>query len=155
MGKRRYPCPVILTAGSRVGHYEIVAPLGAGGMGEVYRARDPRIARDVAVKILPPAFAENADRLRRFELEARATGAVNHPNLLTVFDVGTHDGLPFIVSELLEGATLRERLQRPLPPRKAIEYAVQIARGIGPRTRRGSCIAISSPTTFSSPRMSG
>jgi eukaryotic-like serine/threonine-protein kinase len=129
--------PVILSAGSRVGHYEIVAPLGAGGMGEVYRARDPRIARAVAVKILPPAFAENADRLRRFEQEARATGAVNHPNLLTVFDVGTHDGLPFIVSELLEGGTLRDRLQRPLSPRKAVEYAAQIARGIGAAHEKG------------------
>ena len=128
---------LILAAGSRVGHYEIVAPLGAGGMGEVYRARDPRIAREVAVKILPPAFAENPDRLRRFEQEARATGAVNHPNLLTVFDVGTHDGLPFIVSELLEGSTLRDRLQRALSPRKAIEYAAQIARGVGAAHEKG------------------
>ncbi len=128
---------MILAAGSRVGHYEIVAPLGAGGMGEVYRARDPRISREVAVKILPPAFAENADRLRRFEQEARATGAVNHPNLLTVFDVGTHEGVPFIISELLEGATLRDRLQRPLSPRKAIEYAAQIARGIGAAHEKG------------------
>src|SRR6266581_939819 len=128
---------MLLPAGSHVGHYEIVAPLGAGGMGEVYRARDPRIARDVAVKILPPAFAENPDRLRRFEQEARATGAVNHPNLLTVFDVGTHDGLPFIVSELLEGSTLRDRLTRALAPRKAIEYAAQIARGVGAAHEKG------------------
>ena len=128
---------MILTTGSRVGHYEIVAPLGAGGMGEVYRARDPRIAREVAVKILPPAFAENADRLHRFEQEARATGAVNHPNLLTVFDVGTHEGLPFIVSELLEGATLRDRIRQPLPPRRAIEYARQIARGVGAAHEKG------------------
>src|SRR4029079_18813167 len=105
--------------------------IGAGGMGEVYRARDPRIAREVAVKVLPPAFAENADRVRRFEQEARATGAVNHPNLLTVFDVGIHDGLPFIVSELLEGMTLRDRLRQALAPRRAIEYAGQIARGVG------------------------
>ncbi|MEA2162749.1 MAG: eukaryotic-like serine/threonine-protein kinase [Thermoanaerobaculia bacterium] len=128
---------MILAAGSRLGHYEIIAPLGAGGMGEVYRARDPRIAREVAVKILPPAFAENADRLRRFEQEARATGAVNHPNLLTVFDVGTHDGLPFIVSELLEGSTLRDRMVRPLAARKAVEYAIQIARGVGAAHDKG------------------
>jgi hypothetical protein len=97
-------------------------------MGEVYRARDPRIGREVAIKILPPAFVENPDRRRRFEQEARATGAVNHPNLLTVFDVGTHDGIPFIVSELLEGATLREKMRQPMQPKRAIEYALQIAR---------------------------
>ena len=128
---------MILSAGSRVGPYEVVAVLGAGGMGEVYRARDPRIAREVAIKILPRAFAENADRLRRFEQEARATGAVNHPNLLTVFDIGTHEGLPFIVSELLEGITLRERMEHGLPPRKAIEYAAQIARGVGAAHEKG------------------
>jgi serine/threonine protein kinase/Tol biopolymer transport system component len=106
-------------------------------MGEVYRARDPRIAREVAIKILPADFAENEDRLRRFEQEARATGAVNHPNLLTVFDVGTFDGVPYIVSELLEGFTLRERLQKAVASRRAIEYALQIARGVGAAHDKG------------------
>jgi len=129
--RRCYPWRfMILKTGTRVGPFEIVGPLGAGGMGEVYRARDPRIALDVALKILPPAFAESADRLRRFELEARATGALTHPNLLTIFDIGTHGGLPFIVSELLEGSTLRDRLGRPLAPRRAVDYALQIARGL-------------------------
>ena len=126
---------VILTTGARVGPYQIVAALGAGGMGEVYRARDPRIGRDVAVKVLPPAFAANADRLRRFEQEARAAGALSHPGLLTIFDVGTHDGILYIVSELLEGTTLRDRMLRagepaPLSTRRAIDYALQIARGL-------------------------
>jgi serine/threonine protein kinase len=121
---------VILEAGSRVGPYQIVAPLGAGGMGEVYRARDPRIGREVAVKVLPPLFGADADRVRRFEQEARAAGALNHPGLLTIFDVGTHDDLLFIVSELLEGATLREQLTRALSPRRAVQYALQIARGL-------------------------
>jgi serine/threonine protein kinase len=122
---------VILTAGSRVGPYQIVAPLGAGGMGEVYRARDPRIGREVAVKVLPPVFAADADRVRRFEQEARAAGALNHPGLLTIFDVGTHDEILYIVSELLEGTTLRERMNGTLSQRRAIEYALQIARALG------------------------
>ena len=98
-----------LTSGSRIGPYEIVAPLGAGGMGEVYRARDARLGRDVAIKVLPAAFATDADRLRRFEQEARAVGALNHPNILAVHDIGSHDGAPYVVSELLEGETLRAR----------------------------------------------
>jgi eukaryotic-like serine/threonine-protein kinase len=120
-----------LTAGMKLGAYEIVAPLGAGGMGEVYRARDPRLGRDVAVKILPAAFAESEERQRRFEQEARAAGVLSHPNLLTVFDVGTHQSMPFIVSELLDGETLRERLLHgALPVRRAIGLAVQIAAGV-------------------------
>src|SRR5512145_1602928 len=99
-----------LSAGARIGVYEILGPLGAGGMGEVYRARDPRLGREVAIKVLPSLFTASADRLRRFEQEARAAGALNHPNLLTIFELGTHDGTPFIVSELLEGWTLREVL---------------------------------------------
>src|SRR5438477_7125532 len=95
---------------ARLGPYEVLGPLGAGGMGEVYRARDPRIGREVALKVLPAAVSQNRDHLARFEQEARATGALNHPNLLVIFDFGTHDGAPFIVSELLEGATLRDRL---------------------------------------------
>src|SRR5512136_1102294 len=120
-----------LQPGARLGPYEVVSPLGAGGMGEVYRARDPRLGRDVAVKVLPDALRTDPDRLRRFEQEARAASALNHPNPLTVLDVGTHDGVPYVVSELLEGETLRERL-RPvdLTPAEAVECAVQIALGL-------------------------
>jgi eukaryotic-like serine/threonine-protein kinase len=117
--------------GERVGPYEIVAPLGAGGMGEVWRARDPRLGREVAIKVLPAAFATDTDRLRRFEQEARATGALNHPNVLAVYDVGTHDGAPYLVTELLEGETLRERLRAgAVPWRKAVEWARQITAGL-------------------------
>ena len=127
-----------LPSGKRIGAYEIVAPLGAGGMGEVYRARDTRLGRDVALKVLPASVAGDADRLRRFEQEARATGALNHPNVLAVYDVGEHEGTPFLVTELLEGATLRERLQAgPLPPRKALEVAGQIARGLAAAHEKG------------------
>ena len=108
------------TSGTKIGPYEIVSLLGAGGMGEVYRARDSRLRREVAVKILPPTFAQDADRLRRFEQEARAVGALNHPNILAIFDTGTHEGAPYLVSELLEGQTLRQNMQSaPLSPRKA------------------------------------
>jgi eukaryotic-like serine/threonine-protein kinase len=120
-----------LASGQRLGPYEIVAALGAGGMGEVYRARDSRLGREVALKVLPSGFATDADRLRRFEQEARAAGALNHPNVLAVYDLGTHEGAPYMVTELLEGETLREQLQgSPLPVRKAIGYAVQIAHGL-------------------------
>src|SRR5262245_8118922 len=120
-----------LPAGAHLGPYEILAAIGAGGMGEVYHARDTRLARDVALKVLPPAATANPDRLRRFELEARATAAINHPNILAVFDVGADAGVNYVVSELLEGETLRDRLKTgPVPPRKTIEYAVQIAHGL-------------------------
>jgi eukaryotic-like serine/threonine-protein kinase len=99
-----------LSAGTKLGPYEILAPLGAGGMGEVYRARDTRLSREVAVKILPASFSRDPQRLRRFEQEARAAGQLNHPNILTVHDFGMHDGTPYVVSELLEGETLRQRL---------------------------------------------
>jgi Tol biopolymer transport system component len=146
-----------LAAGTRLGPYEIAAPLGAGGMGEVYRARDPRLGRDVAVKVLPSAFATDRERLQRFEQEARATAALNHPNILAIHDIG-HDASGqaalYIVSELLEGETLRQRLQEqaaaprrshrapaldqgPLPARKAIEYAVQMARGLAAAHEKG------------------
>ena len=128
-----------LAPGSRLGAYEIVALIGAGGMGEVYRARDPRLGRDVAIKVLPAGVSSDADRLRRFEQEARAAAALAHPNILAVFDVGGETGgAPYVVSELLEGETLRERLQHgPVPARKAIEYAIQIAHGL--KIGRASC----------------
>jgi len=127
-----------LSPGVKLGPYEIVAPLGAGGMGEVYRARDDRIGRDVAVKVLPTSLAQTEDRLRRFEQEARAAGRLSHPNVLTVHDVGAHDGVAYVVSELLEGQTLRERLGGSgLPIRKATEIAIQIARGLGAAHEQG------------------
>ena len=127
-----------LAPGTRVGPYEILAPLGAGGMGEVYRARDPRLARDVAIKVLPSEIGRDPDRRKRFEHEARAAGALNHPNLLTVFDVGSHEGTPYLVCELLEGETLRQALARgPLPLRKALDQAGQIARGLGSAHEKG------------------
>jgi len=120
-----------LTPGTKFGPYEIQSQLGAGGMGDVYRARDTRLDRDVAIKILPESFARDADRLRRFEQEARAVAALNHPNILAVFDIGRQDGSPFLVSELLEGETLRHPLERgSFSQRKAIEYGVQIAQGL-------------------------
>src|SRR5262245_28761095 len=97
----------MLGAGTRLGNYEILVPLGAGGMGEVYRERDTRFERDVAIKVLPAEFAHDADRLRRFEQEARAAGMLNHPNILTVHDLGLHNGAPYLVAELLEGEELR------------------------------------------------
>jgi serine/threonine protein kinase/Tol biopolymer transport system component len=127
-----------LNAGTRLGPYEIVSPLGAGGMGEVYRARDSRLERDVAVKVLPASFASDAERLRRFEQEARAVAALNHPNILAVYDIGTHEGAPYLVSELLEGETLRERLGGgALPARKVIDYAVQAAHGLAAAHEKG------------------
>jgi hypothetical protein len=129
---------VSLASGTVVGPYEIVAPLGAGGMGEVYRARDARLGREVAIKILPRSVATDEDRLRRFELEARAASALNHPNVVAVHDVGRHEGAPFVVSELLEGETLRERMQDgALHPRRAVEYAVQMAQGLAAAHDRG------------------
>src|SRR6266481_1258122 len=123
---------------TKLGPYEIIAPLGAGGMGEVVRARDTRLGRDVAIKILPESFARESDRLVRFEQEARAVAALNHPNILAVFDVGQHNGSPFLVSELLEGETLRAVLDHgALPQRKAVEYAVQIAQGLAAAHEKG------------------
>ena len=127
-----------LAAFTRLDSYEIVAPLGAGGMGEVYRARDTKLNREVAIKILPEFWSRDAERLHRFELEAQATAALNHPNIVSIHHVGQHDGSPYIVTELLPGETLRERLRRgPIPPRKAIEYAVQIANGLAAAHDRG------------------
>jgi eukaryotic-like serine/threonine-protein kinase len=127
-----------LTTGDRLGPYEIVSAIGAGGMGEVYRARDPRLGRDVAIKVLPAVFSADADRLHRFEQEARAAAALNHPNILAVHDIGTAGDAPFIVSELLEGVTLRERLMGgAVTVRKAVAYAVAIARGLAAAHDKG------------------
>ncbi|MGH9643734.1 MAG: serine/threonine-protein kinase, partial [Terriglobales bacterium] len=120
-----------LTPGTKLGPYEIQSPLGAGGMGEVYRARDTRLGRDVALKILPESFARDADRLRRFEQEARAVAALNHPNILAIHDIGEVGGSPYIVSELLEGSSLRTELEQGAKPaRKVSDYAAQIAQGL-------------------------
>ncbi|HEX9162166.1 MAG TPA: protein kinase [Thermoanaerobaculia bacterium] len=127
-----------LEPGSRVGGYEILAPLGAGGMGEVYRARDHRLGRDVALKVLPESLLDNQDRLHRFQREAQTAGGLSHPNLLTVHELGVDAGRPFIVSELIEGSTLRERMSAgPLPPKRAIDYAAQIAEGLAAAHERG------------------
>ncbi len=127
-----------LSTGSRLGPYEIVAPIGAGGMGEVYRARDVRLHREVAVKVLPGSFSDDPDRLRRFEQEARAASALNHPGILTIHDFGEHEGAPYVVSELLEGENLRERLAGAvLPVRKAVDYGIQIARGLAAAHEKG------------------
>jgi eukaryotic-like serine/threonine-protein kinase len=127
-----------LTSGTRLGPYEVVSLIGAGGMGEVYRARDSRLKRDVAIKVLPQALSQDADRLRRFEQEALATAALNHPNILAVFDIGTYEGSPYVVSELLEGETLRERLHGgALVLRKTLDYALQIAHGLAAAHEKG------------------
>ncbi len=127
-----------LAAGTKLGPYEIVAGVGAGGMGEVYRARDTRLGRDVAIKVLPESFTGDADRLRRFEQEARSVAALSHPNVLAVYDVGAQDGQHFLVTELLDGETLRERLAKgALRVRRSTEYALQIAHGLGAAHRKG------------------
>ena len=127
-----------LAAGTSLGPYEVLAPIGAGGMGEVYRAKDTRLGRHVAVKVLPASFANDAERRRRFEHEARAASALNHPNVVVVHDIGDHDGAPYVVSELLEGATVRDQLVNgALPPAKAVAYGVEIARGLAAAHDRG------------------
>ena len=128
----------MLNPGTKLGPYEIVSALGAGGMGEVYRARDTRLGREVAVKVLPASFSKDPERLHRFEQEARATSALNHPNILAIYDIGQSDGSPYVVSELLEGETLGERLRSgAVSQRKAIEYAVQMARGLAAAHEKG------------------
>jgi eukaryotic-like serine/threonine-protein kinase len=128
----------MLDSGMQIGPYRILGPLGAGGMGEVYRAHDARLGRDVALKVLPPRFAEDVDRLSRFEREARAVGALAHPNIVVVYDFGTDRGVTFAVTELLEGETLQERLsQSTLPWRKAVELAVAVAEGLAAAHTKG------------------
>jgi eukaryotic-like serine/threonine-protein kinase len=127
-----------LTSGARLGPYEIRGPLGAGGMGEVHRARDPRLGRDVAIKVLPPVFAADPERLARFEQEARAVAALNHPNIIAIYDVGSDGGRPFLVTELLDGDTLRARLSdEAIPVRQALDLAIQIARGLAAAHEKG------------------
>jgi Tol biopolymer transport system component len=125
--------------GAYLGPYEVLSPIGAGGMGEVYRARDSRLGREVAIQLLPEAFATSADRLRRFELEVNVTGALNHPNIVAVHDVGAHEGVPYVVYEMLEGQTLRAWLESASRPaaRKSAELALQMARGLAAAHEKG------------------
>src|SRR5579872_1451908 len=126
------------SAGTKLGPYEIQSLLGAGGMGEVYRARDTRLSRIVAIKILPESLASDHDRLDRFQDEARILSGLNHPNLMAIHDVGSQEGIHFLVSEFLEGQTLRERLVAgPLPQRRVNEYSLQIARGLAAAHEKG------------------
>src|SRR3972149_2770938 len=127
-----------LSPGTQIGPYHVLSLLGAGGMGEVYKAQDPRIGRQVALKILPPSYSSDADRLRRFEQEARAAGLLNHPNILAIHDVGTENGSPYLGSELLAGEPLREKLRGGVPSLgKAIDHALQIAHGLAAAHEKG------------------
>ncbi len=130
-----------LTSGTKLGPYDIESMLGAGGMGEVYRARDARLNRTVAIKVLPKSFSADPDRMQRFVQEARAAAALNHPNILSIFDIGEEHGAPYIVSELLEGTTLREQLRdwALTCQRRAIDCGLQVARGLGGGTRKRNC----------------
>jgi len=126
------PLPAALTKGTKLGDYEIVALVGSGGMGEVYRAHDSKLKREVAIKVLPAYWSRDPERLQRFELEARAAAALNHPNITSIFHFGQHDGSPYIVTELLQGETLREHLRKgALRLREALDFGVEIARGLG------------------------
>ncbi len=127
-----------LSSGARIGRFEVLGCLGVGGMGEVYRARDPQLQREVAIKVLPSEFSREPDRQRRFEQEARAAGSLNHPNIVAVYEVGVHDEATWIVTELLVGETLRQRMDgRPLSPRTVVDYAIQIASGLAAAHERG------------------
>ena len=127
-----------LARGKRLGPYEILAPIGSGGMGQVYRARDKKLDRDVAIKVLPPSVAGDPETLSRFEREAKAVAALSHTNILSIFDFGTHDGVTYAVMELLEGETLRGKLDAgPIPQRQAVDYALQIAKGLAAAHERG------------------
>ena len=129
---------ITLSKGTRLGDFEIVCLLGAGGMGEVYRARDRRLEREVAIKVLPQFASLDLERLHRFEQEAKAAAALNHPNILAVFHMGTYKDAPYLVSELLEGETLRALVNRgPISPKRAIDFAVQIARGLASTHEKG------------------
>src|SRR5439155_22086053 len=130
--------PMTIDTGTRLGRYEIRAKIGEGGMGDVYRARDTQLGRDVGVKVLPSTYSVDEHRLSRFEQEASSASALNHPNILIVHDIGSHDGSPYVVSELLEGETLRHRISgAALAQRRAIDYALQIARGLAAAHEKG------------------
>jgi serine/threonine protein kinase len=127
-----------LPPGTRLGPYEILAPIGAGGMGEVYRARDSKLDRDVAIKVLPESVAADPDTLARFEREAKAVAALSHPNILAIHDFGMHEGTAYAVMELLEGETLNAMLTAgPIPPKQAVDYALQVARGLSAAHEKG------------------
>src|SRR5215813_8747833 len=128
----------MISLGTTLGRYEIRSKVGEGGMGEVYQGRDTQLGRDVAVKVLPTTLSTDTERLRRFEQEACAASALNHPNILVVHDIGAHDGTTYVVSELLEGETLRKRIGgSPLGQRRAIDYALQIANGLAAAHEKG------------------
>ncbi|TAK18021.1 MAG: serine/threonine protein kinase, partial [Acidobacteria bacterium] len=132
------PPGMSLAPGTKLGPYELGALVGAGGMGEVFRAKDTRLGRDVAIKVLPESFAADPDRRARFEREAQAVAALSHPNIVAIYDTGTHDQQVFVVMELLTGQTLRARLANgAVPTRKAVDIAVQIARGLGAAHGKG------------------
>src|SRR4029077_5741231 len=117
---------------------EILSPLGAGGMGEVYRARDKKLDRDVAIKVVPQSVAADAETLTRFEREAKAVAALSHPNILSIFDFGTQDGVSYTVMELLEGETLRGKLDAgPIPRKQAVDYGLQVAKGLAAAHEKG------------------
>ena len=127
-----------LAPGTKISQYEVLSPLGAGSMGEVYRARDSRLDREVAIKVLPELVSLDPERLLRFEQEAKAAAALNHPNILAVYQMGTFLGMPYLVSELLEGKTLTEVIRRsPVALRKALDFGVQIARGLAAAHEKG------------------
>ena len=132
------PNAVHITSGSTLGPYVVVAPIGAGGMGEVFRAKDTRLDRDVAIKVLPASVTADPERRARFEREAKAVAALSHPNILSIHDVGVEQGVAYAVMELLTGQTLRERLaDGALPVRKAAEVAIQICRGLAAAHDKG------------------
>src|SRR5579862_297384 len=129
---------MVLSSGDKLGPYEILSPVGAGGMGEVYRAKDTRLDRTVAIKVLPADLADNSDARQRFEREARAVSSLNHPNICVLHDVGRQDGIDFLVMEYLEGETLGHRLSKgPLPIQQALQYAIQIADALAQAHRQG------------------
>ena len=138
-----------VAAGSRLGPYEILSPLGAGGMGEVYRARDAKLGREIAIKVLPASVGDDHGRRQRFEQEARSASALNHPNILTIYDINEADGALYIAMELVEGKTLRELLAsgEPLPTKRLLDLAVQVAEGLAKAHAAGIVHRTSSPRT--------
>ena len=132
------PAQMTLTSGTKLGPYEVVAPAGAGGMGEVYRARDTRLDRSVAIKVLPTHLSSDPEAKQRFDREARAISSLNHPNICTLYDIGHQEGTDFLVMELLEGETLADRLVKgPLPPEQVLKYGTEICEGLERAHRNG------------------